>query len=617
MIVGYDPRRVDMLAQLSRQALWSLSAITSTDPEAASTIHAVRRLHRTIETGVLAAADDVLRSAPLSRSFGAHGATAADVQRRHRSTTTMARSSMEGGSMEGVSADGAPTEGARFRELVLELIRRLAMTQLALLSDDELLLHTRAELTAAADETRLVDIDSAHHAVLSTALGDELQRRAEASAAFAARLVEYSQGDPLLALAVARSDMRIEIKAAVFAATVTAGPGRPSLDHVRGEAVRLFLADAGDDAAFALEAIGQDGLIEGILDWEGISNTWVELGVDEAVDLVDAAFSSPTTYDLGTRDDPGSSESTARSLAALIDLMNSAHGDRGLPPELSAAYTAGLIPLLPRFVNGFDGDEVFRLRRDDRSPVPVVLGATSESMTDLFGGLARHDVSHSMLVGSVAALGRGIGTHYTAEQLAGYAAILGTSMANEQREEELHSQRQAARWSMGLTLLETALDSTGAIGQGAGAPTGLGFDLARWSVGHLVDRDELGLDDTPRVIEMLLVVALAGHLTTAIRPHHENNPNNEPDHHAGDDDAFGLVRAQLTRIEKRLAMPDADDADISGDVDLLRDLVDLAIDDGDLDAAAQRRAEQVWGVLDHDVFTEPPFRSETVTDVDD
>lgn len=593
MIVGYDPERVEALASMSREALWSLSTLTSTDPAAVPALQSVRRMHRTIETGVLAAADDIIRSDPLTGSFGGRAATAADTRRRR-------------------DTHGSPTPSTSFRDLVREFMLHRLVGGLTLLSDDELFLLTRSELTAAAEAGRLLDIDDPDRLMRSTALGIELSRRAAENPGFASRLVARSLDDPLLALVIAESDMSPEIKVAVFAATVSAEPGRPQADHVRGRAVQRFLDQILDDPALALVAIGRPDLIADILDWGALDSTWVDLGVDNAVDLVDVAFSAASTYDLGSRDEPGASEVTARSLATLVDLMNSAHGDRGLPAELSAAYTAGLLPLLPRFVNAFDGDEVFRLRRDDMSPVGVELGATSESMFDLLGGLARHRDSRAMLIGSVAALGPGIGTRYTAEQFAGFAAALGVSVANEQREEAIHAGRQQDRWVTGLTLLEAGIESSGVIARGTGAPVSIGFDIARWSVGHLVPTSDLDLDDAPRAIEMLLVVALTARIVSEIGG--DSGGNDDGDQI--DDEHVGRVEAQLARIDELLASPGVDAADIAGEIDLLRDLVDLAIESADLDATTRRRVAQVWSALDDDAFSAPPFRSETDPDLE-
>lgn len=597
MIVGYDPHRVGTLASMSREALWSLSTVTSSDPAAANAIGAVRRLHRTIEVGVLAAADDIIRSAPLSCSFGTRTA-AVGIRRRHRG---------EPGPLGPAASRSTPpgTPGILLRDLIL----RHLSGKLATLTDDELLLRTRTELTAAADASRLIDLDDPVRLTLWAALGAELSRRAGRRADFAERLVEYSLDDPLLALVVAESNMPAEIKVAVFSATVTAGPDRPQDDHLRGRAVHVFLEEFLADPALALHAIGRPGLVAGILDWERRDSAWVALGIDDAVDLVDVAFSSASTYDLGSRDEPGNSEITARSLATLVDLMNSEHGDRGLPAELSAAYTAGLLPLLPGFVNAFDGDEVFRLRRDDMSPVDVELGTTGESMLDLFGGLARHSDSRSMLVGSVAALGPGIGTLYTAEQFAGFAAALGTSMHNEQLEEEIHARRQRDRWTTGLTLLEAGLEAgleaSGSIRPGADAAASIAldvaFDVARWSIDRLVTIGDLHLDDVPRAIEMLVVIALSARIASDLRT---------------GDDHDDPIEAQLDRIDERLTSSDVEAGDLAGEVDLLRDLVDRAIGSNDLDATTRRRVERRWNALDLDAFGEPPFRSEPRVDAE-
>lgn len=605
MIVGYDPERVEALATMSRQALWSLSTLTSTDPAAEPALQAVRRLHRTIETGVLAAADDIIGSDPLTCSIRGRETTGIDTRRRR-------------------DTHGSPTPTTSFRDLVREFMLRRLIGGLTLLSDDELLLLTRSELTTAAEAGRLLDIDDPDRLMRSTALGVVLSRRAAENPGFASRLVARSLDDPLLALVIAESDMSPEIKVAVFAATVSAEPERPQADHVRGRAVQRFLDQILDDPALALVAIGRSNLIADILSWGERDSTWVDLGVDDAVDLVDVAFSAASTYDLGSRGEPGASEVTARSLATLVDLMNSAHGDRGLPAELSAAYTAGILPLLPRFVHAFDGDEVFRLRRDDMSPVDVELGATSESMFDLLGGLARHRDSRAMLTGSVAALGPGIGTRYTAEQFAGFAAALGASIANEQHEETIHAGRQEDRWITGLTLLEAGIESSGVVARGTGAPVNIGFDIARWSVGHLVPTSDLDLDDAPRAIEMLLVVALTARIMRDIADdggsdNRGNGRSNSRDN-GGDDhvdvDHVGRVEAQLARIDERLSSPGVDATDIAGEIDLLRDLVDQVIESADLDAATRRRVAQVWSALDDDAFSAPPFRSETEPDLE-
>ncbi|MFK8025887.1 MAG: hypothetical protein AB8G26_18170 [Ilumatobacter sp.] len=583
MILEYDPARVARLVDRCREVLGALSALRSTDPAAADAHAAIRRLMRTIESGIFTVADDLRRDDPLSQA----------------SPGLPLPMRFPGFGEVGSSVTASPTStGAAdlFNALAMERV----LAELIPLSDDELFAALDDEWATMSSGAGTFDGLDPTLSLRLLAFAAEIDRRITEDDSLTQRLTVWATNNPLAAVAVSHVHLAAEATLDVAAALVgDVVSGRTRLG-LRSDALERLLSRIGEDPPTALDAIGRPGFVESLVLWDRIASPSFTIGAPHGAALVDAAFSTPQTYEFGTRSDPQETgEATAQAIAALVALTNSELGERGLPGTLSSAYAAGLVPLLPQLVHAFDGDEVFRLRRRDGSPIGVELGATTDSMNDLLGSLSRDADARSALVGSVAVLGGGIGTSYTADQLAGFAVTLGLALQNEEREEELDAGLRRDRIHTALTLLESGLDASRAGGASASVATHAVLGLAGWFVDEVIDQHDIGLGFDPARIEAMLVVGVA---TRVVADHRRGD---------GTDETFEEIGRQLDRLDHLDGSTGPDSSlDVDGEVDLLRDLLRRAVTSPALDRDVRDDVARQVAALDHPGLDAPPFRSQ-------
>lgn len=411
MTVGYDPDRISVLTERTRQSIDALTGLRSDDPAAADALRAVRLLRRTLEDHWMPALDEIRRSEAMV-SWTRHGP----------SVPWWLRTGWSSRRWIGDRPAGDATVPA--------FLRRTA-TAWANLGDDEIV-----DLLIRADRLLLTDL-AEPTAGLGT-FADEIARRAAADRGFAERIVRLSVRLPLVGLLTARARFPTGVVAGMVRSMMWPhGPAATVDLDLHAEALSTAIASLVGDAAACLDLLLDPIVLHGIASWE-------RLDADVTTAFVTAGLHTAVT------EDPGRLADGYAVLATLTALVNGPL-DHGIQPGVAlgvAASMAGYIETLAPAIRQEGSYPVVAIGPD----LEAELG-TYDDVVDLVGVLLREPSAQAALgtvVGAyttsvVADLGAEIGVRPGLEYVTRFTDVIADASRTEQAELVMQAAAEAAR----------------------------------------------------------------------------------------------------------------------------------------------------------------------------